>query len=199
MDFDGASNFEMVSKMNEAFGNSKGDPFNIDWDKIRRQTRNIFDEYCEALQSLGMDEYFIKRLKSEHADAVKHGFDKSIDLDKFRDALCDIHVFAYGAHHFMGYNADFDMHSVIGGVMTRFVKDEQDLQATIAKHAANGITQTYTEGSYPTLILKSAADQPDAPKGKFLKSASYKEPQFYQLETKHEKIGTGLTGLFDPL
>ena len=45
--------------------------------------------------------------------------------------------------------------------------------------AAAGVTDVYFEGEYPTMIMKSASDQPDAPKGKFLKSASYKEPVFY--------------------
>jgi hypothetical protein len=30
--------------------------------------------------------------------------------------------------------------------------------------------------------LKSARDQPDAPMGKFLKSASYKPTQFYKID-----------------
>jgi len=75
-------------------------------------------------------------------------------------------------------NISEDMQSVIDGVMTRFVKDEDDLKATIALHAAKGTTEVYTEGEYPKMILKSAKDQPDAPKGKFLKSASYKNTQF---------------------
>ena len=104
---------------------------------------------------------------------------KPVDLDGVRDGLTDIHVFAYGAHHLMGIDADRDMASVIDGVMTRFVKNDEDLNKTLEKHAKNGITEVYTEGEYPTLVVKSAVDQQDAPKGKFLKSASYTEPVFY--------------------
>ena len=82
----------------------------------------------------------------------------------------------------MGVDADADMRSVITGVMTRFVKNEADLQATLHKHSLNGITHVRTEGEYPNMIVKSASDQPDAPEGKFLKSASYHEEQLYPVE-----------------
>jgi hypothetical protein len=70
------------------------------------------------------------------------------------------------------------MQDVISGVMTRFIKDEADKEATIALHAAKGVTDVYFEGEYPKMVMKSASDQPDAPRGKFLKSASYVNTQF---------------------
>lgn len=106
-------------------------------------------------------------------------FTGQVHLKGTRDALCDVNVFSYGAHHRMGIDADRDLKSVVEGVMTRFIKDEQDKQATIALHAAQGVTDAYFEGEFPTMVMKSAADQLDAPKGKFLKSASYTEPVFY--------------------
>jgi hypothetical protein len=45
-------------------------------------------------------------------------------------------------------------------------------------HTMKGVHDVYFEGEYPTMVMKSGSDQPDAPKGKFLKSASYKEPVF---------------------
>jgi hypothetical protein len=74
-----------------------------------------------------------------------------------------------------------DMDAVIKGVMTRFVKDEADWEATVALHESKGVAFTYSEGQYPTMIVKSAQDQPDAPKGKFLKSASYQNTVFSPL------------------
>lgn len=148
-------NFEMVSKMNTAFGNPKGDSGAIDLNKLKSQCKNILDEFKELMEAIDAQDFY-----------------------KIRDALCDIHVFAYGAHHLMGLDADADMIRVISAVMTRFVKDGKDMRATMDKHKAKGITETYVEGEYPFAILKSAVDQPDAPKGKFLKSASYREPEF---------------------
>lgn len=179
------SNFDLVSKMNEAFGNPKGDPNNIDWDRVRRQCRNIFDENCELMVALGADPDIIGTIK-ESIEAILSSSltwsqDVEVDVEGVRDALCDVHVFAYGAHHMMGVDADRDMDSVVSAVMSRFVKDEADLIATKEKFNANGVLETYIEGSYPTLVLKSAVDQPDAPKGKFLKAASYRQPTFYDI------------------
>jgi hypothetical protein len=172
-------NFETVSVMNEAFGNPQGDPTNIDYDRIRAQCINIGHEFVELLNALGADPYYTNMLLRITNDI---GFSLTADLDAVRDALCDIHVFAYGAHHLMGIDANKDMATVVNAVMTRFVKDPQDQQETIDKHAAKGVREVYFEGTYPTMIMKSAVDQPDAPKGKFLKSASYKEPVFYTVK-----------------
>ena len=164
--------------MNEAFGNSKGNPSSINLDRLRSQTRNILDEFCEVQIALGASQESVQALR----DAAKGiRYEGDVSLDDVRDGLCDIHVFAYGAHHMLGIDADRDMNAVVDGVMTRFVKDEADKLATIAKHAAKGITEVYFEGEYPVMVMKSAVDQPDAPKGKFLKSASYSEPVFHKV------------------
>lgn len=191
-------NFKLVSEMNEAFGNPKGDPTDIKWADIQRQCKNIGNEFAELMAALGAEPYCVERLQ-DAVDDLLFSDVPAPNLDAVRDGLCDIHVFAYGAHHKMGVDADRDMAEVVGAVMTRFVKTEFDLEATLKKHAARGITQVYTEGAFPKLILKSACDQPDAPKGKFLKSASYREPVFYDVNPPAPVQGTGLTGIFDPL
>lgn len=174
--------FQRVAEMNVAFGNPKGDYQNIDWTKVRRQYLNIFDEYCEGLKALG--------LPNEDLDALKKAHKLYVDIDFFteepvvlevRDALADQQVFKDGTLHFMGVDGDADMHSVIDGVMTRFIKDEADKEATITLHASKGVTDVYFEGEYPKLVMKSASDQPDAPKGKFLKSASYTNTVFPEI------------------
>ena len=175
------TNFQLVSEMNAAFGNPKGNPDSIDISRLRNQCVNILDEFGELMISLGANKSrVLSAISNFKAQLV---FDSKFEdnLDDVRDALCDIHVFAYGAHHFMGVDADRDMTSVVSGVMTRFVKNEADRLATIEKHEAKGVTEVYFEGDYPTMIMKSASDQPDAPKGKFLKSASYAEPVFYDV------------------
>jgi len=170
------SNFRYVSLMNTAFGNRQGNPQDIDLDRVRSQSKSIGHEFCELMVALGADADQVKALVSA-IDALK--FTGTFNLEQTRDSLCDIHVFAYGDHHLMGIDADRDMKAVVDGVMTRFVKSDTDRQATIAKHAAKGVTDVYFTGEYPTMVMKSASDQPDAPKGKFMKSASYVEPVFY--------------------
>lgn len=175
------SNFSLVTHMNTAFGNPKGDPNALSIKRIRKQCLNMIDEIGELFVALGGDDDLMKSAVANFKwIANKTG--NPVNMDKVRDSLTDIHVFAYGAHHLMGVNADEDMRSVIHGVMTRFVKNEADLKATIEKHAALGVTDVYTEGEYPNMIVKSDKDQPDAPQGKFLKSASYHEEKLYPVQ-----------------
>lgn len=174
---------QRIAEMNIAFGNPKGDYKNIDLNRVRRQTMNVFDEYLETLKALGLRPESIDALKAAHAAAVQIGdFSQPVDLLQARDGLCDIQVFAGGSQHFMGVDGDADMHAVLDGVMTRFVKDQKDLAQTIAKHANKGVTHVYFEGEFPTMVVKSGSDQPDAPKGKFLKSASYRETVFPEVK-----------------
>ncbi len=77
-----------------------------------------------------------------------------------------------------------DMEAVINGVMTRFIKDDIDLARTIDKFKAKGVETFYTEGEFPTMILKSNGDYPDAPKGKFLKAVSYKDTVFTEVQNE---------------
>lgn len=173
------TNFHRVAAMNAAFGNPQGNPKSINLAVLRSQVRNILDEFCEVQIALGASPEGVQVLR----DAAKGiHYTEEAKLDEVRDGLCDIHVFAYGAHHLMGVDADQDMNSVVDGVMTRFIKDEADKQSTIAKHAAKGVTEVYFEGQYPVMVMKSSMDQPDAPKGKFLKSASYCEPVFHKVD-----------------
>ena len=171
------SNFNRVSAMNTAFGNPKGDPKNTDWDRVRKQSLNIADEYGETMIALGADPALVKDAVA-HLKYVSSMAVNPVNALQVRDGLCDIHVFAYGAHHLMGVDADTDMDAVVDGVMTRFVKDPQDMKATLKLYADKGVHRVYVEGEFPTMVLKSAADQPDAPKGKFLKSASYTDTVF---------------------
>jgi predicted HAD superfamily Cof-like phosphohydrolase len=180
------SNFQRVAYMNNAFGNPQGAAI-VDKEKLRRQCRSIGHEFVELLRALGGNADQLAAL-TLCIDGVQ--MDGPINVTDVRDALCDVHVFAYGAHHFMGLDADRDMRTVVDAVLTRFIKDSADLAATIDKHAAKGVTDVYFEGDFPTMVMKSASDQPDAPKGKFLKSASYSEPVFYDpTEPVNEQSG----------
>jgi hypothetical protein len=170
------TSFQIVSAMNTAFGNPKGDPHNIEWNRVRKQCLNIADEFVELMVGLGADPEVMKALPGLIKATIS--FTNEPDLEAVRDALCDIPVFSLGAQHIIGVDGDADMAAVIDGVMTRFVKDEADLQATVQLHHDKGVTCVYTEGEFPTMILKSGVDQPDAPKGKFLKSASYSPAVF---------------------
>lgn len=183
------SNFQQVTRMNHAFGNPKGDPATFDIETLRNQLLNIPDELGETLIAMGYDPEQVKREVGNFVAGLK-SIERtgSLDIDGVRDGMIDQHVFLYGGHNIIGCDADQDMVSVIQGVMTRFIKNLEDEVATRAKHAIKGVTDVYFEGDYPTRVMKSASNQPDAPKGKFLKSASYSEPKFYKVETHQSLI-----------
>ena len=180
----GPSNFMLVANMNNAFNNPKGFATAIDFNRIAKQSLSIADELAEVFVALGANKASAQlaahNFKNNLETLRKEG-SGNVNLDGARDGLTDIHVFAYGAHHLMGIDADRDMYSVVEGVMTRFIKDEADKEASIKFHAERGVTDVYFEGEYPVMVMKSASDQPDAPKDKFLKSVSYKEPVFYEV------------------
>jgi hypothetical protein len=144
-----SSNFRLVAAMNVAFGNPQGDrrrdrlaahpqAVHEHRRRIRRAARR------PRLRRQGRPRGIVSTLKWFASHPVS---DPS--LDHVRDALCDIHVFGYGAHHLMGIDADADMLAVLQGVMTRFIKDDADKAATIAKHADAGVTDVYFEGNTP--------------------------------------------------
>lgn len=166
------TNFQLVAAMNSAFGNPKGDSGAIDLERVKSQCKNILDEYNELMEAFEQRDFY-----------------------KIRDALCDIHVFAYGAHHLMGLDADDDMFQVVNAVMSRFIKNEDDKERSRINYANKGVTEVYFEGNYPQMIMKSAIDQPDAPKDKFLKSASYREPTFNGICFEAFKKGTDYSKL----
>ncbi len=165
--------FAIVKNMNVAFGNSEGNPDALNWEKIEKQVSNILSEFIEAYKAMGIE--LKVAVTTVSRDPSKR------DVDGLRDALCDINVFSLGAHHLMGYDAERDMQSVIGGVMTRFCKNMTEMAQTLEKYRALGV-ELYPEGNFPTLCLKSARDQqmPEYPKGKFVKCINYKQPVFYK-------------------
>ncbi len=164
--------FALVSEMNVAFNNPKGDPNKINGAKLLSQCKNIGKEFQELMAGFGIK---IEIKYGERDTAHK------TNLDDIRDALCDINVFSLGAHHFMGLDANIDMHSVIEGVMTRFCQNSDQLARTCTHFNTLGI-KYYVEGTFPRVCLKSAEDQGDGeyPKGKFLKCVDYKTAVFYQ-------------------
>lgn len=150
------SNFNKVVVFNKAIGNkARKKNKEINWELLEKESKMIQSEVDELNKAI-----------------------KNKDIDGVRDALCDIHVFAYGTHHKIGYNANVDMGIVIDALYSRFCKTPEDLQATIEHHKQRGVDSVTIHGKYPFAYIKSAGDYPDAPTGKFLKSVNYCEPEF---------------------
>lgn len=170
------TSFQYVSDMNTAFGNPKGDPMRFRPERIRKQVKSVLDEYNEFEEGMDLLETYLLLCREYNVEFDRVVYNKI--LNKVRDALCDIQVFTMGAQHLIGVDGDADMAAVLDGVMTRFCRTPEELEATKAHFAARGITETYTQGDFPKMILKSAVDQPDAPKDKFLKSVGYTDAVF---------------------
>lgn len=174
--------FEQVKSMNTAFGNPEGDPYKINADRLYRQCSNIASEYAELMRAFGVQVEF------RHIPISTSG-PTTENLNDVRDALCDIMVFALGAYHFMGIDADRDMESVVSAVLTRFCANQEQFDATVEHYDAHGVDfEVY--GEFPYVYLKSAKDQGNGeyPKGKFLKSVGYRQPTFYNPAPKVDPV-----------
>jgi uncharacterized FlaG/YvyC family protein len=185
---DKRTSFQQVADMNVAYNNPKGDPVqfalgqNEAWKKLEKQCHNIASEFAELMREFGVEVSF-----------SVHECWQTRNIEAVRDALCDIQVFAMGAQHFLGVDGDADMREVVSAVMTRFCKDQEQLDATRAKYKQLGI-DCYIEGNFPTVCLKSSSDQsmPEYPKGKFLKAVGYRQPVFSPIEVPEIKSPTDI-------
>jgi hypothetical protein len=201
------NSFKIVAAMNLAFGNAEGVRTNPDFARVQNQCKNIGDEIGE------LNTAYSERNMSQVRDALcdicvfaygghhmigipgwelrhlKLLFSNNPTPESIAFYLDDIVNTAASMQESIGVLHDDDMQDVIDGVMTRFVKDDSDKEATYANHNAKhkakggeGELQVYYEGEYPKMIMKSLVDQPDAPKDKFLKSESFKDTVFGNLD-----------------
>lgn len=154
------TSFQLVSHMNEKFGNPKGDIDDPQWADLRNQASNILDEYNELC-----------------VDGINPK-----NMTEVRDAICDILVFTYGLGHLAGVDVDRDMSKVYTSNMSKFCTNDEELQATIKKYADIGV-KVVPEGEFPYAFVRSTEHQTDIngkiyQANKFLKGVNFKEPVF---------------------
>lgn len=118
-----------------------------------------------------------------------------IDREAVRDDIQDILVTDYGLSHYMGFDADADHVKVYESNMSKFDPSMDLARLTQEKYAALGVPTTIrcTEVSKlhhgerhltETFFINVSAedtvgtDGKTYPKGKFLKSINFKEPQY---------------------
>jgi hypothetical protein len=163
-----------VVRMNELFGNQRGDYDTWNMDRLRNQIEGVRSELIKELDP-AYAKLKLMMLHETQYDAVQFESVKA----EVRDALCDIMVFALGAFHAVGVNADRDMEEVLDALESRLCKDQETLDATLAFYANKGV-EVYYEGGFPHVAVKSSKDQmmPEYPRGKFLKAVTYRQPKF---------------------
>jgi hypothetical protein len=144
----------------------------FDMESFRRDTKN---NLALSLLSIKIDSA-VENFKSTHTLLMKAISERDVGSTSL--FLSSILIQSENAAKTIGQNLNDDMRTVVSAVMTRFIKNDEDKAATISLHAKKGVTDVFFTGEYPSMIMKSASDQPDAPKGKFMKSASYSQPIF---------------------
>lgn len=162
------TNFQSVSQINEIAGktahSSKG------WVSADQQLKIIAGEYDEVVEAV------VER-----------------NIDKLRDGIADLLVTAYGMGSVLGFDVDKDMKAVTDSLYTRFDISGEDAAKTQQKYldvgvATDVITTVIGDKRYYATI--SAIDQTNCktgeflPRGKFLKSYKYKQPEMPAIDSK---------------
>lgn len=133
---DQATTFHDISYMNVAFGNKKGDPDAINGKKLMMGVQQAIVELTSEL------------------DKAK----EKNDVEGICDSICDAIVYLGGSYHQTGFDIDLDLKAIFESNMSKFCKDEVVLAASMEKYDKLGV-QFVTEGSFPTVCLKSSTDQ----------------------------------------
>ncbi len=153
------TSFQDVCTMNIAFGNlpMEGE---FDWDKLENQVKMAGEELQESI---------------DDGTNIK-------DITGFVDGLADTLVFTYGAFHYVGIDADQIMRIVFDANMSKFIKDDTDMMATIKKYADIGVI-VQPHGNYPMAYVKTPDMEQTDKNGKvykpnkFLKGVRFEAPE----------------------
>lgn len=149
----------------------------------------------------------LELIKSEFRELCEDGVEKR-NLHEVRDGIADMLVVLYGLAHRLGIDADKDLHEVVLSNLTKFdpAGEPEAIRATVAKYLALGVETVQIEAYDPLsghdgdegrllYVSRSAYDQVGTdgkayPKGKWLKSANFVEPEFSPLPVLvQEKLG----------
>ena len=153
------TNFDIVSKLNDAAGNTK----NPTWEVAEKQFKIIELEFNELRKALA-----------------------NKDVTKLRDGIADNLVTVYGLAHRLGIDANKDMACVTDALWTRFDVSEANALLTKEKYLALGvptfIRKTTVDGTVLFITIVEAdvtgLDDEFYPAGRWLKAKFFKEPEF---------------------
>lgn len=158
--------FQKNTIMNLAFGNAKGDKHEPDWAAIERQWKISLSEMNEIGKAIA-ERNFVEVI----------------------DGIADVTTTNDGLAHIAGVNGDVALECVYQSNMSKFCRDQAEVDATIAKYAALGVQLT-VHGEFPQKYVRSAIEQElngeTIPAGKFLKGVNYKAPDFSAVMAKDD-------------
>lgn len=152
------SNFQKVKKMNEIFG--KGS-VGWDWPALEKQFHLVVEEFKET------------------HDAIE-----AKDRVEVVDGACDLLVVVYGLLHLSGVDADAAFAEVMSSNMSKVCTTAEDTYKTLDKYVDLDVNVS-VEGNLPECYIRVNEDCYDKngkfyPRGKFLKSILWKEPELEQ-------------------
>lgn len=169
--------FEKIAHFNELIGNGRNmaqaEQLKVQFEMIREEfeeLEGVLDAYLSFNWALCAPE--------ERGDAGEHM------LTHIRDGIADVLVTTYGLAHRLGVDADADLDAVYASNMSKFVEGEkQSYAAQIEITQRLGIATTVAKTAPGLYAITSSRDQvgkdgKQYPKGKLLKPASYREPEF---------------------
>lgn len=144
--------------MNIAFGN-----------KIPEKVRTDGEILSELRQAI--------RMAKTEFDEFDEAF-TTRNVDEAADAVADAIIFLVGGLFKSGIDPIETIDLILAGIMTRFVKDEADEEATYAKYEREGLPRecVSVEGEYPFRVFRVKTEISGFECQKFLKSNSAKKP-----------------------
>jgi phosphoribosyl-ATP pyrophosphohydrolase len=154
-----SSNFRAVAQLNDVFGNTS---VGWDWDRLKRQFHLIAEEFKETHDAIG-----------------------EFDKREVVDGCCDLLVVTYGLLHLAGVDADAAMREVSKSNFSKLCATPEIAEKSL-KHYANLGVSVCLQGDCPSAYVSVTEDCHDIsgkfyPRGKFLKSVTWKAPSFEDL------------------
>lgn len=159
-------------------------PINTSWaipniKAIRFRQHFLLEEVLEGFQALlGEENPLYIKIEStlKQAQALSNTISKddlSIDIDKFLDHLGDVQFVCQGTALYYGLNLPAGFEEIAQKNMTRFPKNQEELQATLEKANAEGVEVIHEFNDDLSVWAVLRADN-----GKVYKNALHKEPDF---------------------
>lgn len=162
-----------IRTMNETFGNPAIAKSKLleggGWEEVTTQAKCLLDEVnTELMQAC-----------------------ENKDITELRDVIGDILVFTLGLAHLANVDVCGDLDAIFESNMSKLVVDADMAEETIMKYRKKGVVIDI-KGHYPEAYAVSVDDQFDKegkfyPRGKFLKGAGFREPEFAPYDEAHDE------------
>jgi len=125
-----------------------------------------------------------------------------MNVEEQADAIMDAIVFLVGGLYKAGIDPMQTLDNVLEALMTRFIKDEKDMEDTYKMYEAMGLARDdiAVEGAFPNMVFRSKIEKFNFECQKFLKSKNNKKPIPWDRKNKNPRMifNSKLTGVSPP-